>query len=136
MRYLIDTNIVSEVMKPAPAPEVAAWIDEHQDDAALSVMVLAELADGVEALADGKKKAALRRKLDFLKEDYADQILVFDEACAWEWARYCHDARTAGFSPPVLDSLIGATARAWGLKVVTRNDSDFPLIDVVNPFNA
>ena len=135
MRYLLDTNVISEVMKAVPEAGVEAWIHEHDEDSALSVIVLAELADGIESLADGKKKAALSRKLDFLQEDYADQILVFDEVCAWEWARYCREARQAGYSPPLLDSLIAATARVWGMTVVTRNESDFPLLEVVNPFN-
>lgn len=132
MRYLLDTNILSEMMKPLPDPRVAEWIDRSGDESGLSVVVL---ADGVEALADGKKKAALQRKLDFLQEDFADQVLVFDEACAWEWARYCNEARSGGSEPPLLDSLIAATARVYGLQVVTRNECDFPLIRVLNPFS-
>jgi predicted nucleic acid-binding protein len=123
------------MMKPAPDSGVAEWLKEHDQEAALSVLVLAELADGVESLPQGKRRAALARKLDFLCEDYADQILVFDEACAWEWARYLRLMREAGLSPPLLDSQIAATARVWGLTVVTRNASDFPLMEVVNPFS-
>ena len=70
----------------------------------------------------------------FLQEDYADQILPFDESAAWEWARYPREAREAGHAPQLFDSFIAAPARAWGLKVVTRNESDFPPVDVVNPF--
>ena len=123
------------MMKPAPDAAVAEWLEKHDEDAALSVIVLAELAGGIESLDDGKRKAALGRKLDFLQEDYADQIVVFAEACAWEWARYIRLAKDAGYSPPLLDSQIAATARAWGLTVVTRNETDFPLMEVVNPFN-
>ncbi len=136
MRYLLDTNVISEMMKATPDPNVEEWIEHHDEDCALSVMTIAELADGIEALPEGKKKAALSRKLDFLQEDYSDQILVFDEACAWAWARYCQEARQVGSEPPLLDSQIAATARVWGLKVVTRNETDFPLIDVLNPFRA
>ena len=134
MKYLLDTNVVSELMKPAPDPQVREWVNEHEDDTVLSAFVLAELASGVEALPSGKRKVAIANELKFLQEDYADQILPFDESAAWDWARYTREAREAGHAPPLFDSFIAATARAWGLTVVTRNESDFPLVDVVNPF--
>ena len=121
-------------MKPSPDSGVATWIQEHSDDIVLSALVLAEIAFGVEALAEGKRKASFCRELRFLQEDYADRILSFDESAAWEWARYTCEARNAGYAPPLFDSLIAATARAWDLKVVTQNVRDFPLIDVINPF--
>lgn len=134
MKYLLDTNIVSELMKAVPDPGVVAWVNEHDGDTMLSAMVLAELAAGIEALEDGKRKASLYREIGFVQEDYRERILPFDEAAAWEWARYVRLVKDAGFSPPLLDSQIAATARAWGLTVVTRNEADFPLMDVVNPF--
>ena len=76
------------------------------------------------------------KRVRFLQEDFEDQILAFDESAAWEWARYIKETQQAGCSPPLLDSLIAATARAWGLKMVSRNVSDFPLMDVVNPFES
>jgi toxin FitB len=133
---LLDTNIVSELMKPDPSPWVMNWVNENEGECALSVMVIAEIADGIESMAEGKRKNALRRKLDFLQEDYADQVLVFDEACAWEWARYCNETRAAGGEPSVIDSQIAATARAFGLVVVTRNTKDFPLMRVIDPFQG
>ena len=135
MKYLLDTNILSELMKPAPDPQVREWVEERDHDTVLSSLVLAELASGVEALPDGKRKVAIAKELRFLQEDYADQILSFDESAAWEWARYTREAREAGYAPPLLDSLVAATARAWSLTVVTRNEDDFPLVAVVNPFN-
>jgi predicted nucleic acid-binding protein len=131
---LLDTNILSEMMKPTPHPEVELWLERHAVDSSLSVLVLAELADGIEALPRGKRQTELAKKLDFLQQDYADQILVFDETCAWEWSRYCQEVRATGQVPALMDSLIAATARVWGLKVVTRNDVDFPCVETVNPF--
>jgi predicted nucleic acid-binding protein len=134
VKYLLDTNIVSELMKAVPDPRVVAWVDEHDADTALCSVVLAELASGIEALDDGKRKAGLNKELRFIQEEYRERILPFDESAAWEWARYMRLVKNAGFAPPLLDSQIAATARAWGLKVVTRNEDDFPLMDVVNPF--
>ena len=134
MKYLLDTNIVSELMKDAPDSSVVAWVNEHDADTVLCSMVLSELASGVEALDEGKRKTELRRELRFIQEDYAERILPFDEGAAWEWARYLRELKDAGFSPPLLDSQIAAIARTWALKVVTRNEDDFPLVDMVNPF--
>jgi predicted nucleic acid-binding protein len=114
VKYLLDSNIISELMRPAPDARALKWLERHDADTALSAIVLAELAAGVEALDEGKRKASL--------------------SAAWEWARYVREVRKAGLTPPLLDSMIAATARAWGLKVVTRNQDDFPLMEVINPF--
>lgn len=136
MKYLLDTNVVSELVKDAPDERVQTWVAQNNDDLALCAIVLAELASGVKALPEGKRKQEIAKAVQFLQEDYADRILPFDESAAWEWARYAKRARDAGFVPPLMDSLIAATAQAWGLKVVTRNASDYPLVDVINPFEA
>ena len=134
MKYLLDTNVASELMKSEPDPLVKKWVVEHADDTVFSAFVVAELASGVEAMPEGKRRAAITREIRFLQEDYAEEILVFDESIAWEWARYIREAHACGFAPSLMDSLIAATARAWDLKLVTRNVSDFPLIEVINPF--
>ncbi len=134
MKFLLDTNIVSELMKAAPDPGVVSWVDKHDVDTMLCSLVLAELASGIEALENGRRKVELLKELRFVQEDYSGRILPFDESAAWEWARYTQAARKAGFSPPLLDSQIAAIARDWGLQVVSRNEDDFPLMDVVNPF--
>ena len=136
LRYILDTNVISECMKDSPAPAVEAWMAQHEEVVALSTLTLAEMAFGVETLPMGKRRFTLERELRFVQEDYAERIIAFDENAAWEWARYVAEAEAAGFSPPLMDSLIAATARAWGLKVATRNQSDFPLVDTVNPFES
>ena len=82
MKYLLDTNIVSELMKVVPDPRVVAWVDENDADTALCSVVLAELASGIEALDDGKRKASLNKELRFIQEDYRERILPFDESAA------------------------------------------------------
>ena len=134
MTWLLDTNVVSELMKAAPDPRVLEWVDRHDEGTVLCAVVLSEIAAGIEALPEGKRKAELMREARFIQEDYQERILPFDEAAAWEWARYVQQLKTGGHAPPLLDSQIAATARAWGLKVVTRNTADFPLMETVNPF--
>lgn len=134
LRFVLDTNVVSECMKESPDPHLHAWMSRHEAEAALSAITLAEMASGVESLPVGKRRAALERKLRFVQEDYAERIIAFDENAAWEWARYVVEAEAAGLVPPLMDSLIAATARAWGLQVATRNQGDFPLVDTINPF--
>ncbi len=82
MKYLLDANVISELLKPAPASQVVEWMQVHQDDSALGALTIAELAAGVEDMPDGKRKSALATELRFLREDYADRILPFDEAAA------------------------------------------------------
>lgn len=134
MKYLLDTNIVSELKKAEPDAGVVSWVAEYDSEIMLCAMVLAEIAAGIEALDPGKRKAGLLKELRFIQEDYRGRILPFDESAAWEWGRYIREIKDAGFTAPLLDSQIGAIARAWGLKLVTRNEVDFPLMDVVNPF--
>jgi toxin FitB len=134
VKYLLDTNILSELLKGKPDPALIEWIQIHQSSCALSSLTLAELAAGVEKLPQGKRRNALTKELTFLQEDFADRILSLDERAAWEWARYTTEAQRAGFNLTLIDSLIAAIAKANGLTVVTRNISDFPLMEVINPF--
>ncbi len=136
MTYLLDTNVLSEGMRPQPDPLVIAWLEAHQEESAISALTLAELARGAEALPDGKRKTELLHLLRFMQEDFADAVLPFDDAAAWEWARYCKRIKTEGHSISVMDSLIAATALAYGLVVVTRNTSDFPGVAVIDPFGG
>lgn len=136
MTYLLDTNVLSEGMRPAPDEKVIRWLDVHQEESAISALTLAEMARGAEALPDGKRRNELLRLLRFMQEDFADAVLPFDEAVAWEWARYCKRVSEDGQAVAAMDSLIAATALAYGLIVVTRNTRDFPGVPVLNPFSS
>jgi predicted nucleic acid-binding protein len=141
IRYLLDTNIVSELTKPAPAPACLAWLEQNGSASALSATTLAELKYGIERLAEGKHKQQRARDFDFLLEDYKGRFFDFDGPAAVEWGRYAAALeadlgadwwKTFDFR----DTAIAAIAREYGLAIVTRNARHFPLCEVVNPFAA
>jgi predicted nucleic acid-binding protein len=84
MRYILDTQIVSETTKPAPHAGCIAWLLAHAHDACVTTITLAEMRYGLEPLPDGKKKRALSRRYEFLLQDFGDWVLDFDESAATE----------------------------------------------------
>ena len=133
MNWLLDTNVLSELMKPAPFPGLLTWLEAHEAVTALSAVSVGEMVAGVERLADTKRRRQLERALKFLREDYAGKILDFTEGVAVEWGRLVARAQKRGRNLSVLDSQIEATAIHFGLTVVTRNAVDF-FHPVFNPW--
>jgi toxin FitB len=139
MRYVLDTNIVSEVTKPEPDANCLTWLTKHATDCCLTTITLAEMRFGVERLADGKRKRELSRKYDFLRQDFRDWILDFDEAAASEFGRYAAEYEAeCGIkgiqAADIRDLQIAAIARSQGWMVATRNSKHFPLVETVDPF--
>jgi predicted nucleic acid-binding protein len=132
-RYLLDTNIISEVRKPKPHGGVLAWIEGLRDDQLyISAVTIGELQRGIERTRsqDKSKALAIESWLDELESTY--NVLPMDAACFREWARVME-----GKADHLLeDAMIAATARVHALKVATRNENDFALfrVDLVNPF--
>ena len=131
--YLIETNVVSEAIKPVPDERVTAWMaSTTPGECCLSVLTIAELTRGivlVERRGGTTKAANLRAWLGQVEQAYAGRILDVNPAVARAWAD-C-PSTVAPF-----DSLLAATARAHGLTVVTRNTRDFEGagVPVLDPF--
>lgn len=126
MKFLLDTCLISELVKKEPNPAVVSWLDEEDEEKLfLSVLNLGELQKGISKLPDGAKKEELQAwvALD-LAERFAGRILDIDLETALCWGRLQGEAEQAGEKLPVMDSLIAATAAAHGLVVVTRNVRD------------
>ncbi len=126
MKYLLDTCLISELIRKEPNPAVISWLDEQDEQKLfLSVLNLGELQKGISKLTDGAKKDELQAwvALD-LVERFAGRILDIDLATALCWGKLQGEAERAGDKLPVMDSLIAATATAHGLVVVTRNVRD------------
>jgi toxin FitB len=140
MRYVLDTNIISEITKPQPDAKCLAWLEQHAIDCCLTTVTLAEMRFGVERLPEGKRRRGLEKKYDFLRQDFREWILDFDEAAATEFGRYAAEYEAVrgekGLeNADIRDLQIAAIARSLGWTVATRNTSDFPLCAVVNPFD-
>lgn len=138
MKYLLDTCLVSELVKKEPNPAVVSWLDEQDEQKLfLSVLNLGELQKGISKLPEGTKKDELQAwvALD-LVERFTGRILEIDLETALCWGRLQGEAKQAGEKLPVMDSLIAATAAAHGLIVVTRNVRDIERcgVRVCNPW--
>lgn len=138
MKYLLDTNIVSEWTRSRPDPGVVRWLaDLDEDRAHLSVITLGELQEGVDRMPEGRRREQLGHWLRAdLTDRFAGRILDVDHAVALRWGSIRATARRGGRTLPVVDALLAATALVHGATLVTRNTNDFARVvpDLVNPW--
>lgn len=135
---LLDTNIVSELIRPRPDQAIADWIDRQEEDLTfLSVATLAELRDGIERLPAGARRQALDRWLtEDLLPRFERRILGVDAPIADAWGRMLARGRRQGRPLGSMDALLAATAHAHDLTLATRNTSDFASLglNLVDPW--
>lgn len=126
MKYLLDTCLVSELIKPRPDPAVTAWVSAQQEsNLYLSVLTIGELRCGVERLQDGRKRRRLTNWLaSDLKPRFSGRVLPIDDEVVERWGIVTAHAQAKGAPMPVIDGLIAATALVHGLTLITRNVSD------------
>lgn len=127
MRFLLDTCVISEVVKPNPAPRVLEWLDAVDEYSLfLSVLTLGEIQKGISSLASSQKKQRLQSWLDRdLRQRFAGRVLPVCDSIALEWGVLCGENKRNGMPAPVIDALLAATARQHNLTLVTRNTRDF-----------
>lgn len=137
MKFLLDTCLLSELVKPAPSTAVLEWL-KVQDERNLFVaaITLAELGRGVARLGVSRRRNELSAWLDSTQRQFGDRVLAFTKETASYWAQMCAQAEAAGKPMAAFDSLIAATALEHGLGLVTRNTADFSAAPVVlcNPW--
>lgn len=126
MRYLLDTNVLSEPARPVPDQRVLEWLRNRSPlDLAISVLVLGEIANGVGRMPSGRHKDALSEWLEQeLRPRFRDRALPVDEGVALAWGRLAAEGRRTGRELPVVDGLMLATAQVHELTFVTRNAGD------------
>lgn len=135
---LLDTNVVSEVMKAQPAEAVVAWLNAQQSDKLyISTITIGEIAYGLRILPDGKRRAELRDRFErFVTLGFEQRVLAYDEPAARVYGDLMGNRKELGLPISVPDGQIAATARHNHLAVATRNVIDFENcgIDVIDPF--
>jgi len=138
MKYLLDTNVISELIKKEPNLGVLNWMDERDESALfLSVITFGELQKGISELSDKDRAARLQVWIDQdLTERFHGRTLSLDLNILMTWGQIQGNSEKVGIALPVMDSLIAATAITHNLTVVTRNVKDIERcqVPVYNPW--
>jgi toxin FitB len=139
MSFLLDTNVVSEWVKPRPNPGVIAWLAEVDEDRVyMSVITLAELRYGIERMptASRRKKRLDEWLRDELPVRFEGRILPISDVVADTWGRVVARSEAAGRPISATDAFIAATVEVHDFVLVTRNTSDFgiPVKKILNPW--
>jgi predicted nucleic acid-binding protein len=138
--FLLDTNVISEWIKPKPDLNVISWVAEVDEDRVfISVISFAELRHGVELLPAGRRRDRLAHWLaEELPERFEDRILAIDHHVAENWGVIIARGRRAGMTLGSMDAFVVATAQTRGLTLVTRKVKDFePIgISLLDPWAA
>lgn len=124
--FLLDTNVISELIKPEPHGNVVSWINDTDESILfLSVLTLGEIRNGIERLNPGKRRGRLESWLTVdLRLRFHGRILTVSEAIAERWGTLSAAAARRGRPVPVIDGLLAATALHHDLMLVTRNETD------------
>jgi len=140
MRWLLDTNIISQATKPSPSPALLDWMaGQANETLCIATLTLAEVRRGILQHPPGKRRDALEGWFhgpEGPQRLFAGRILPFDETAALIWARWMALGNTSGRPRSALDTMIAAVAEANDCVVVTDNEKDFPGVEIFNPLRA
>lgn len=140
MKYLLDTCVISELVKKEPHPAVIRWMDAcNETDMYLSVLTLGELIKGIAKLPDGEKREKLQSWVgNDLTQRFGQRLVEIDAEVSRAWGALLGEAEKRGEKLPVVDSLIAVSANVHGLIVVTRNVQDIARCQakVINPWES
>ncbi len=138
MSFLLDTNVISEWVKPQPDRNVVSWLAEADEDRVfVSVISFAEIRRGIELMPTGRRRERLGQWLaEELPLRFEDRILAIDPQVADTWGVVMARSQKVGLTLGSMDAFVAATATAHGLTLVTRNVKDFEHIGVslLNPW--
>ena len=137
---VLDTNVISELMRDEPATEVVSWVDQHPpDEVFVTAVTAAELLYGVARLPDGRRKTVLTHKArELLDDDFDGQVLAFDRHAASLYAQIVASRERGGSPISSPDAQIAAMCRAHDAGLATRNVKDFvdTGITIVDPWDT
>ena len=139
-RYLLDTNIISNITKPVPSESLLAWMAEQADeDLFISSQTVAEIRRGILEKPAGKRRRELERWFSGPEGPqalFAGRVLAFDEKASLIWARLMADGTAKGRPRSALDMIIAAVAEANDCVIVTENERHFVDLKIVTPMRA
>ena len=139
-RYLLDTNIISNITKPAPSQALMNWMaDQVDDDLFVSSLTVAEVWRGILETPTGRKRDRLESWFtgpEGPRALFAGRVLPFDERAALVWARLMAGSKATGRPRSALDTIMAATAIAHDCIVVTDNEKHFEDVDILNPLRG
>lgn len=139
-RYLLDTNIISNITKPVPSESLMAWMAEQIDENLfIASLTIAEIRRGILEKPAGRKRDQLEVWFSGPEGPsalFAGRVLSFDESAALIWARRMAEGTAKGKPRSALDTIVAAIAEANNCIVVTANEKDFSDIETVNPLRA
>jgi len=139
-RYLLDTNVISNVTKPLPSEQLVSWMERQADeDLFISSLTVAEIYRGVLEKPAGKKRRELERWFagpEGPQALFSGHVLPFDEPAGLVWARLMAEGTAHGQPRSALDMVIAATAEANDCVVVTDNEQHFVGLRIVNPLRS
>jgi predicted nucleic acid-binding protein len=135
---VLDTNVVSEMMKPSPKTSLVDWLNRQETATLyLSTITLAEIGYGLHAMPDGKRRRSLEDRFEeFIVEGFDQRILGFDRVAARAYGELMGRRKTLGRPMSILDGQIASIARANHFAIATRNVDDFEEcgVSLINPF--
>ena len=138
MKYLLDTCVVSELIRPKPDQKVVNWVSaQEEENLFLSTITLGEIKNGIEKLPDSPKRTGLEEWLEKLEHRFSSRLIGIHIDEAYSWGVLSANAAKKGYALPVADGLIAACAQVHALTIVTRNTIDFIStgVPVMNPWN-
>ena len=135
---VLDTNVISEIFRPQPAPQVVEWLESLTGDVAITTVTLAELLAGVRRLPDGRRRSVLSARIDVALQPYREtrSILAFDDEAADHYAEVFVAREKTGMPISMADAQIAAICRTHHASCATRNTKDFAGtgIALINPW--
>lgn len=136
---VLDSNVISEMMRETPSPAAMAWLDSQEDQFFVTAISVAEVLYGIARLPEGKRKRRLGEAFaEILSEEFEDSALPFDALTAYDYAEIVSTRESLGRPIDIPDAQIAAICRYYGATLATRNEKDFIAtgVTVVNPWKA
>lgn len=136
---ILDTNVISELMRVNPEPIVLKWIEgQKATNLSITAIGIAEIQRGILRLPKGKKRKTLHENfIAFIENAFAGRILPFDERAAYLYGEIASDREKAGFNTDAIDLMIAAIAKNYNATIATRNIKDFKDcgVKLINPWD-